>query len=385
MDFKKTDRRMKQIKGNPNNIEKTVIGKVAKRSSLFQSKKNHVLVTDQKIKRNGFSAVITDKSIDNDMTGVYDVKELFELSENDIVTIDKDGIINVIHEANAKHNAIFITGKCNSNCIMCPQPPVKEELDRHVLNLKHISLLPKDTISIGITGGEPTLIGDKLFEIINHIKQNIPETYINILSNGIKFENIEYARNFAKNINQKTVVDIPLYSDIDTIHNNIVGSKTFHRTIKGIYNLAKFNVKIGIRIVVHKMNYGRLPQLAEFIYFNFPFVYQIAFMQMEPIGNAMDNIEKLWIDPIDYNDELEVALKTLHYRDLHVSIYNSQLCILSEKMRKFAVKSISEWKNIYVDECEECIMKSDCPGFFASSKNYHSRGINRIKEIQACV
>jgi hypothetical protein len=106
---------------------------------------------------------------------------------------------------------------------------------------------------------------------------------------------------------------------------------------------------------------------------------------MEPIGNALDNIEKLWIDPIDYNEELENAIKILHYRDLHVSIYNSQLCILSEKMRKFAVKSISEWKNIYVDDCEECILKPDCPGFFASSKDYHSRGIKSIKEIQACV
>lgn len=375
---------MKQLKSNPNNIDETVIGKIVKQTSMFHSKKNCILVTDEAKKQNGYSAIISNKIIGTNVIGV-ELDELGELNNNDIVTIDADGIINIIHEANSKHNAIFITGRCNSNCIMCPQPPVKEEADRHDLNLKHISLLPKDTISIGITGGEPTLIGNKLFEIIDHIKKSLPKTYINILSNGIRFENIEYARNFAQNINQNTVVDIPLYSDVDTIHNEIVGSKTFNRTIKGIYNLAKFNVKIGIRIVVHKMNYKRLPQLAEYIYFNFPFVYQIAFMQMEPIGNALDNIEKLWIDPIDYNEELENAIKILHYRDLHVSIYNSQLCILSEKMRKFAVKSISEWKNIYVDDCEECILKPDCPGFFASSKDYHSRGIKSIKEIQACV
>ncbi len=41
-----------------------------------------------------------------------------ELNNNDIVTIDADGIINIIHEANSKHNAIFITGRCNSNCII---------------------------------------------------------------------------------------------------------------------------------------------------------------------------------------------------------------------------------------------------------------------------
>ena len=108
-------------------------------------------------------------------------------------------------------------------------------------------------------------------------------------------------------------------------------------------------------------------------------------MQMEPILNATYNIEMLWIVPIDYNEELEEAIRILHYRDLHVSIYNCQLCILSEKMRKFAVKSISEWKNIYVGECEECVLKPDCPGFFASAKVFHSRGIKSVNEIQACV
>jgi hypothetical protein len=120
------------------------------------------------------------------------------------------------------------------------------------------------------------------------------------------------------------------------------------------------------------------------LYSNFPFIYQIAFMQMEPIGNALNNINDLWIDPVDYNYELESAIKILHFRDLHVSIFNSQLCILSEQMRKFAVKSISEWKNIYVEECNNCLLMYDCPGFFASSKDFHSRAIKRVEEIQAC-
>lgn len=376
---------MKQIKGKPNNITETIIGKIVTKSDFLKSKKDKIIVTDNPSKKNVFLAIISDKPINKKITGVFDIDDLDVFNYNDIVTIDINGYINIIHEANSKHNVLFITGKCNSNCIMCPQPPVKEEPERYELNLKHISLLPKDTVSIGITGGEPTLIGNRLFEIINHIKRKLPKSYINLLSNGIKFENIDYAKRLSNTINQNTVVDIPLYSDIDDIHNEIVGSKTFYRTIHGIYNLAKFDVKIGIRVVVLKINYERLPQLAEFIYFNFPFVYQISFMQMEPIGNALSNIDKLWIDPVDYNNELEDAIKILHYRDLHVSIYNSQLCILPKHIRKFAVKSISEWKNIYIEECEECILKPDCPGFFASSKEYHSREIKSIKELQACV
>jgi hypothetical protein len=106
-------------------------------------------------------------------------------------------------------------------------------------------------------------------------------------------------------------------------------------------------------------------------------------MQMEPIGNARDNIDNLWIDPIDYNYLLEKAVLNLHYREMRVSIYNSQLCILPEKLRCFAVQSISDWKNIYIKECDVCLSKAICPGFFASSNETHSRGIMAIKEIQA--
>jgi sulfatase maturation enzyme AslB (radical SAM superfamily) len=77
------------------------------------------------------------------------------------------------------------------------------------------------------------------------------------------------------------------------ISNSIVRVKSFYKTIAGIYNLAKFNFKIGIRIVVHKMNYDRLSQLSEYIYSNFPFVYHVAFVQMEPIGYAYDNLNDL--------------------------------------------------------------------------------------------
>jgi hypothetical protein len=46
------------------------------------------------------------------------------------------------------------------------------------------------------------------------------------------------------------------------------------------------------------------------------------------------------------------------------------------------VQSISDWKNIYLDQCNDCMLKQQCAGFFASSKDIHSRGISAIKDIQ---
>lgn len=311
---------------------------------------------------------------------VNNVDSISQLHDNDIVIIEPNGKISIVYDINSKHNAIFITEMCNSNCVMCPQPPVKHEDEKFDLNIKYISLIDKNAKSIGITGGEPTLIGDKLFDILTAIHKRIPHVAINLLSNGIKFADYAYASRFANAIKQDLVVDIPLYSDIDTIHNSIVRTNSFFKTIKGIYNLAKFNVKIGIRVVIHRMNYERLPELSEFIYSNFPFVYHVAFMQMEPMGYAKDNLKDLWIDPLDYNNQLEKAVLNLYYRDIHVAIYNTQLCILPEKLRQFAVQSISDWKNIYIDECNDCIQKEKCPGFFESSMDIHSRRIKAFKK-----
>jgi hypothetical protein len=108
-------------------------------------------------------------------------------------------------------------------------------------------------------------------------------------------------------------------------------------------------------------------------------------MQMELMGYAKDNLSDLWIDPLDYSTELERAVLKLHHRDIRVSIYNTQLCILPDNIRRFAVRSISDWKNIYIDECEDCLFKPDCAGFFASSTEMHSRGIMAIKGLQTKV
>jgi len=370
---------MKQLTGEAKGISKTIIGIITYKKSLFGSKKNLIYVSDSKLMPNGFMAYITSANPESKKEIIIaNVKNIFELKEKDIVSIDPNGRINIIYDSQSKHNAVFITEKCNSNCIMCPQPPVKEEEDLFDLNIRFISLFDRNIKSIGITGGEPTLIGDKLFEIIKSINKRAPKATINILSNGIKFQDYIYTNRFHNAAGSNIIVDIPLYSDIDTIHNSIVRTNSFYKTIKGIYNLAEFNIRIGIRVVVHKMNYERLPQFSEYLYANFPFVFHIAFMQMEPIGYAKENLNELWIDPIDYQAQLEDSILILQNRNMSVSIYNTQLCLLSEKIRKYAVQSISDWKNIYLTECDNCSQKTVCPGLFESAKNIHSRAISAI-------
>jgi hypothetical protein len=58
-------------------------------------------------------------------------------------------------------------------------------------------------------------------------------------------------------------------------------------------------------------------------------------------------------------------------------IFYFQLFIFCPEL--LAKQSISDWKNIYLSECEDCELKKECAGFFASSENKHSEYIKSIK------
>ncbi|MGD1008357.1 MAG: His-Xaa-Ser system radical SAM maturase HxsC, partial [Ignavibacteriaceae bacterium] len=306
------------------------------------------------------------------------VKNINSFSDGDIALIDSSGKIILLYEIKSNHNVIMATEYCNCNCIMCPQPKKKDLFKRTDFNLKLLSLFDKDTKRIGITGGEPSLINDDLFLIINYIKNNLHKAAVTLLSNGIMFAQNNYALKLSEVAHPDLQVDIPIYSDVDRIHNEIVGGPFFYKTIKGLYNLALYKQKIGIRVVIHKMNYKRLPKLAEFIFRNLPFVHHVALMQMETIGLASENIQRLWVDPYEYNYELGKSIEIFHQRDMNVSIYNSQLCILPPELWKYSKKTISTWKNVFFDVCNNCEMKTKCGGLFLSAEKYHSKFIKNI-------
>jgi len=371
---------MKNLTGKPLNIREEILGKITfKQNHIFSKKDLVCVVQNSNDIPSDYAAVLSDiAATDTKQPIVSEIQELSELNEGDVVLINPDGSISVLYEIKSLHNAIMATERCNHRCIMCPQPPIVQETDKTNFNLKLLSLYGKNTKEVGITGGEPTLIGDNLFVLIEYIKKHLPKASISLLSNGVKFADYKYAQKLALTMHHDLQVDVPIFSDIDTEHNRIVGAKTFYKTIEGLYNLAKFRQKIGLRVVVHRQTYRRLPQLAEFIYRNFPFVCHVAFMQMETVGLAQDNIDELWIDPYDYNKELEEAVLNLARRNMNVSIYNSQLCILPESIRSYAKQSISDWKNIYLPECEGCELKKECAGFFAAAEKWHSEQIKSV-------
>jgi hypothetical protein len=136
---------------------------------------------------------------------------------------------------------------------------------------------------------------------------------------------------------------------------------------------------VEIRVVVHRLTYERLPELASFIVRHFPFAGHVALMGLETIGYARANIDAIWIDPYEYQAELRSAATALERAGMTFSIYNHQLCVLDPELWSHAVQSISDWKNIYVPECDGCQVRQRCGGFFAAGTFRYSDHIRPIR------
>ena len=321
----------------------------------------------------GFQFVLARKVSRPDLVPAANVlaigADLHYLSDGDVIRVLPNARITTLYRRAARANALLVTERCNSFCVMCSQPP-RDINDDHLIDeyLEAIPLFDRSTPEIGITGGEPTLLGDRLFMLLKALKSYLPETAVHILSNGRNCRDLALAQRFSALEHPDLMLGIPLYSDIPSIHDFVVQADgAYDETLRGILNLKRCGVRVEIRVVIHRHTYARLPALARFISRNLQFVDHVALMGLELMGFAKSNIDDLWIDPADYQPELREATQTLSRARIRTSIYNHQLCVIDPEIRRFAVKSISEWKNEYMPECEGCASMADCGGFFSSA------------------
>ncbi len=308
---------------------------------------------------------------------IHSAPHLEYLSDGDVVRLSPDGTINVLYRRSSHYNTILTTERCNSFCLMCSQPPKPaDDSYRVAMILRLLELIDLEAIELIISGGEPTLLGGRFLDIIEKARVTLPRTALHVLTNGRHFKSKDFARRLADIDHHDLMLGIPLYSDIPELHDYVVqASNAFDETLEGFYNLAATGVRLELRVVLHKQTCERLPRLAEFVTRNLPFVEHVALMGLEMFGFTPRNLDVLWIDPADYAPQLEEATLTLATRGMNVSIYNHQLCTIPRSLWPYARKSISDWKNVYLDVCASCGVKDFCGGFFQSATKKHSAHI----------
>ena len=307
--------------------------------------------------------------------------EMAYLSGGDVLAVEvQRPAARVLYRRNSMHNSFLLTERCNHYCLMCSQPP-KDVADDWIVDelLEAIPLLSPETAEVGFTGGEPTLLGERFLRLVTDMERHLPSTGLHILSNGRRFSDLAFTRDYASIRHHDAMLGIPIYSASSQTHDYIVqADAAFDETIRGILNLKTYGQQVEIRVVIHRQNYQHLRILAEFIARNLTFVDHVALMALEMTGFAKANIDALWIDPFDYREQLYEAASLLDDFVLRTSIYNHQLCTLDDRIWPLARKSISDWKNEYEPECAGCSVQDQCGGFFATGRIRRSRYIRAI-------
>lgn len=183
---------MKSFQGSPVNIDRPILGRITKNSHhrWFNRKKTPqvlaVLETKTSLPKSDAYIIsgFLPKTVNLKIPYIEGLSHevINDLKEGDVVLLSNDGKINVLYEINSCHSVILTTNRCNLKCIMCPQPPSADKESLLSYNLSLIQMMnPEKTKTLAITGGEPTLLGDDLFKLVQACKEYLPNIQILLL------------------------------------------------------------------------------------------------------------------------------------------------------------------------------------------------------------
>jgi His-Xaa-Ser system radical SAM maturase HxsC len=303
-----------------------------------------------------------------------------ELEDGDVLIPETTGNKALIsYRTSDAHHALFLTNRCNSYCLMCSQPPTKHDdgwLVGEALDIiRHIRESPA---TLGLSGGEPLLLGANLRVVLDTLSAHHPTTRIDVLTNGRLLSDAAVAHAVLAGLTAKVQWLVPLYGHADMLHDFVVQSPgAFEETLEGMLVLQENRQPIQLRVVLIKPVLEHLDELCAFIGRNLPFVKEVALIVCEPIGFAMANRELCEVDMTDWAEMLCRASWNLERDQVPQLFMNAPLCALPKKLWKHAHRSISDWKQVYADECDRCTVKASCSGLFA----WHTRGWSPSKVI----
>jgi His-Xaa-Ser system radical SAM maturase HxsC len=315
-------------------------------------------------------------------TRVISVPSQFDyLSDGDIVGIRHGSRkFRTLFRRSSKHNSFLVTERCNNYCLMCSQPP--KDIDDHwILDeiRESLPLVDPSTRSLTFTGGEPLTDWRDFVTMLAQCRDQLPETALQVLTNGRAFSHSGIVDAWSGVKHPDLIAAIPVYSAVDHVHDHVVQAKgAFDETILGILKLKDRGQRVEIRVVLHALTAPIISETCRWIARNLPFVDHVALMGLENTGFAIANDALLWIDPMDYRDGLAQGVEQLIAAGVNVSVYNLPRCVLERSVWPYAVQSISDWKNGYVEECSRCIEKDRCSGLFTSGRPRLSRGIKAV-------
>lgn len=280
--------------------------------------------------------------------------------------------------ARSDHNTFLVTERCDQLCVMCSQPPKDYEVDFFDSFTEACRVAPRGKV-IGLSGGEPLLLKDRLWDFLLGMAKERPDLTFHVLTNGQHFtpDDLPVLRALGA---ERVLWGIPLYSAVAAEHDRIVGKVgAFETLTRNLALLVRAGAAIELRTVVMRSNAAGLPALSRFVSTHLPGIHVWAIMQMERIGYGRMNWAAEFFDSSVQFAPIKAAIDAAVARGLPVSLYNFPLCTVPDDVKPRAAPSISDWKRKFLPACSACSQRDACCGFFEWSSQ--GGGFERISTL----
>lgn len=342
---------------------------------LAEDKINFIKITDESVK-------LLPDNLDLQMDDKY-LDYLAVCNDYDVFEISPDGRMTRVYDDSSADNYFFITGKCNSNCVMCPSSDYSrrngetETVEQLIEIARHI---PTDVNHLTITGGEPFMMGYVLFDFFRFLSEKFTETEFLLLTNGRVLAVSKFTNELKNTFPTKGIVGIPLHGSTSERHDYITRAPgSFSQTCEGIKKLLGIGIPVELRLVVTDLNADDFTEIAELIVSEFSGVRHVCIMAAEMTGNAFRNRAKVWIPYSKAFGKIEEAVRCLIRNGIDVKLYNFPLCTVKPEYWTLCEKSISPGKIRNASCCDLCKISGACGGVFAGTYSLEKDDLRAIK------
>ena len=273
--------------------------------------------------------------------------------------------------------------KCNNNCLICVVDAFsnqhKNMTTKQVLQLFEKIKQEKHLREIEFSGGEPTVRDDFLY-LLNWLSIKHPYLSYSVLTNGRKFCNLNFAKEFSRYNIRHVITALHHYKEEKhDEQTQAIGS--FKQTFLGIKNLSFLGINLTVKIIVTKLNYKAMPQMIEFVAKNFPLVKNMSINGLDIRGRAEQFKDKVAVSFTKYIPYVNKAIDIAKKYNINIVLYSIPLCVLSEKYRTYAGAQpdlISVYKSPvakvfnktekhgHIAKCEKCDLNKNCYGTWFS-------------------
>ncbi|MFW6025780.1 MAG: radical SAM protein [Candidatus Woesearchaeota archaeon] len=219
---------------------------------------------------------------------------------------------------------------CNNCCKFCAQSNKRDKYkDKTEFEIKRIiDESVKEHEEIVFTGGEPTM-RNELPELVRYAKEKGFKK-IHIQSNGRRFAYKDYCEELIKK--GANIFGLAIHGHNAETHEKLTNATgSFNQTLQGIKNLVNLEQIVFINIVVNKLNYKHLPDIADILIDAGVNKYQFAFMHINPIiADDKDLIEEIVPQKSKVIPYIKEGLKRGIEAGIRVSTEAIPFCLLED-------------------------------------------------------